>query len=251
MLKGLIFDIKEFALNDGPGARITVFMKGCPLKCVWCHNPEGQSFQPELNIKTEKLVGKYYTVEELADYLNQHADFLQDGGGVTFSGGEPLAQFPFVYEAAGSLSHFHLNLDTSGFATAEIFNRAITRFNLVYFDLKLLAPAAHRKYCAGSNHPIVKNLISLSRSDVPYHIRIPLIPDITDTRENLVGSAKLIKSLANKPRQIDLLPYNILAGGKYPSYNMQYQLPQIEKYNKPDWLTDFKEACGGIRVVAH
>src|SRR5512135_981644 len=101
MTSGIVFDIKEFAIHDGPGIRMTVFLKGCPLTCMWCHNPEGLSMQPQIirSPAGERLAGKVYEPEQLAALLNGQADILKaNEGGVTFSGGEPLFQAEFVAE---------------------------------------------------------------------------------------------------------------------------------------------------------
>lgn len=187
MTTGLIFDIKEFAINDGPGIRLTVFMKGCPLRCAWCHNPEGISPQPQLNRKTGCMVGKEYTVEELARRICKFRDvFDLSGGGVTFSGGEPTRQPEFVEACALRLNGIHKTLDTSGFCPSATFRRLLGVFDLVYYDLKLADTAAHQRFTGRSNLQILENLHILDESGVPYHIRIPLIPEITDTEKKSV-----------------------------------------------------------------
>ena len=127
MTTGLIFDIKEFAINDGPGIRLTVFMKGCPLRCAWCHNPEGISPQPQLNRKTGCMVGKEYTVEELARRICKFRDvFDLSGGGVTFSGGEPTRQPEFVEACALRLNRtLHFDPDKQLFIGDDAANRLI------------------------------------------------------------------------------------------------------------------------------
>lgn len=188
MTTGLIFDIKEFAINDGPGIRLTVFMKGCPLRCAWCHNPEGISPQPQLNRKTGCIVGKEYTVAELARRICKFRDvFDLSGGGVTFSGGEPTRQPEFVEACALRLNGIHKTLDTSGFCPSATFRRLLGVFDLVYYDLKLADTAAHQRFTGRNNLQILENLHILDESGVPYHIRIPLIPEITDTEKNLSG----------------------------------------------------------------
>lgn len=224
-MKGVVFDIKEFALNDGPGIRVTVFMKGCPLRCLWCHNPEGMSGTPQLNHKTGRLTGAEFSPEELAAKIRKHVDvFDLSGGGVTFSGGEPSLQADFLFATATLLPGIHKVLDTCGYCEENTFRKLLTVFDLVYFDLKLIEEGNHLKYTGVSNELILKNLRILSESDTPYHIRIPLIPDITDTSENLGNIFRLLQTLPNKPLRVDPLPYNILAGGKYEAYGMQYPL---------------------------
>src|SRR5512135_1042485 len=117
MTQGIVFDIREFAVHDGPGIRTTVFLKGCPLACQWCHNPEGQSRQPQemLSSGGRRIAGKEYTPDELAAILNRQADILREAeGGVTFSGGEPLMQAAFVSEVIDRFRGIHVLLDTCG-----------------------------------------------------------------------------------------------------------------------------------------
>ena len=140
MSTGLVFDIREFTVHDGPGIRTTVFMKGCPLSCSWCHNPEGRARQPQIiHAPTgERIAGAEYRAQDLAQLLNAQADILKAAeGGVTFSGGEPLLQAKFVAEVIERLNDVHVLLDTSGYAPEEDFLRVATRSDLVFFDLKV------------------------------------------------------------------------------------------------------------------
>ncbi len=241
MPKGIVFDIKEFAINDGPGIRVTVFFKGCPLRCLWCHNPEGLSPDAQLNLKTNKMVGTAYSVAELVSKLSKFQEVFEiSGGGVTFSGGEPTMQSGFIYEVASHLPNIHKNLDTSGFCSPDVFRKLISLFNLVYFDLKLVNDDEHEKYTGVSNKLILENLKILDESGIDYHIRIPLIPNITDTKENLDDIFNLILSLKNKPLRVDTLPYNILAGGKYEAYSMKYPLENSGTVNNLENIIEFK-----------
>src|SRR5512142_3396878 len=140
MTTGIVFDIKEFTIHDGPGIRTTVFMKGCPLACTWCHNPEGQSMKPQLirGLAGDRMAGQRYTAVELAALLNQQVEILRTSeGGITFSGGEPLLQAEFVCEVIDLLDHVHILLDTSGHGDSQDFRHLVDRSDMVYFDLKL------------------------------------------------------------------------------------------------------------------
>jgi pyruvate formate lyase activating enzyme len=142
-------------------------------------------------------------------------------GGVTFSGGEPLAQAPFLREVIDRLMGMHVILDTSGFAAEEDFTSVVGKCSLVYFDLKIMDPSTHR-YCTGvDNARILHNLSILPSLQVPYVIRVPLVPGLTDTYENLESIAGLVRNLAGLMR-VDLLPYNRAAGGKYASLGKQF-----------------------------
>ncbi len=252
MLKGIIFDIKEFAINDGPGIRLTVFMKGCPLRCLWCHNPEGLSPKPQINKKNNLIKGQEFSVDELVNHIKKFKDIFElSSGGVTFSGGEPTMQAEFIYETAARLSDIHKTLDTSGFCDNSTFKKLLSVFNLVYFDLKLIDDEEHKKYTGVSNKIILENLQILDESNVPYHIRIPLIPDITDTKKNLDEIKNVILNLKNKPLRIDPLPYNILAGGKYDAYDMKYGLEDLKKNNNLQNIDDFKHCMisNGFKIM--
>jgi pyruvate formate lyase activating enzyme len=224
MTTGIVFDIKEFAVHDGPGIRTTVFLKGCPLKCTWCHNPEGQLRQPQVirSPAGERNAGAVWTPEELSRRLNQQADILAaNEGGVTFSGGEPLLQSDFVAETIDLLDHIHILLDTSGYSSQTDFLRLLGRSDLVYFDLKLIDPSLHLHYTGCSNEPILENLQLLGESGTPFVIRIPLVPGVTDTDANLEGIAGTIRDFPGLQR-VDLLPYNRAAGAKYEYLGMQF-----------------------------
>lgn len=226
MNEGIIFDIKEFSVNDGPGGRVTVFLKGCPLKCMWCHNPEGIDPKLQYNSQTKKMVGTHWSVKEIVSYMEKYNEyFTLMHGGITFSGGEPTFQYDFLMECAQQLQRYHLLLDTSGYCEPEKFKRLAEVFDMFYFDLKLANEDEHVKYTGVSNEWIIDNLRAISQTQKEIVIRIPMIPRITDTEENLAGLEYLIKTCcSNNKTKIHVLPYNVLAGGKYPIYNMKYPL---------------------------
>ena len=225
MTTGIIFDIKEFAVHDGPGIRTTVFLKGCPLACMWCHNPEGQSPLPQLmhSPAGTRQAGRPYTPAELAARLNDQAEILKlNEGGVTFSGGEPLLQAPFVAEVIDLLAGLHVLIETSGYGSAEHLRLLLTRSSLIFYDVKLVDQEAHRHYTGCPNDVILRNLRAVSASGVPFVIRVPLVPGVTDTDANLAGIAQLAQGLPGLIR-VDLLPYNRAAGAKYQAAGMQFQ----------------------------
>ena len=225
MTTGIVFDIKEFTLHDGPGIRTTVFMKGCPLTCQWCHNPEGQSILPQTvcSAAGKRLAGREYAPDELASLLNQQADILKaNEGGVTFSGGEPLFQAGFVGEVIDRLHDIHVLLDTSGYGDQPDFEQLLSRSDLIYFDLKLMDPLLHQRYTGCGNEPILSNLAILSASGKPFVIRVPLVPGVTDTDENLSAIAEKVRDLPGL-LQVDLLPYNFSAGGKYSPAGKEFK----------------------------
>ncbi len=238
---GLVFSIEEFSIYDGPGIRTTVFLKGCPLRCSWCHNPEGLSPQREI-LRTEngctgcgncvkfsdesgfseqsiihcphqllRYSGTEYTPAALCEKLLKNADMLT---GITFSGGEPLLQADFVCDCleilAGKLDRA---VQTSGFAPEKDFARVLSRADRFLFDIKLVDEAAHRYHTGVSNTVIHKNLEALVNSGKPFVLRLPLIPAVTDTEENISEVIELMTRL--HVGYIELLPYNTMAGSKY------------------------------------
>ena len=252
-MNGIIFDIKEFAVHDGGGVRSTVFCKGCPLRCLWCHNPEGQNLSPELLRKSGctdcgkcriscthpdcgpfghclhacpdgrlRIAGKTVDAAELAKKLSTDAELYRiSGGGVTISGGEPLMQPAFVIALCDALHEekIHCTLETCGYASAEIFAEVIRHFDFVYCDLKLVDDALHRQYTGVSNARILANIIMLRESGIPYRLRTPMITGITETEENLSAIREV-----TLPDEVEYLPYNKLAGAKYASLGRRYPL---------------------------
>ncbi len=249
LLTGTVFSIEELAIHDGPGVRTTVFLKGCPLRCMWCHSPEGQEFSPELikspngclrcgaclRVGEEKTgrpvlvdesisvcpmhlirtVGERYTPEEMVKRLLRNADFLnRSGGGVTFSGGEALAQPAFLKACLSRLcGKLHRAIQTSGFASREVFDSILADCDYVLYDLKLIDPSLHYQYCGQDNAFILENYKTLTKSGKEFITRIPLIPTITDTEENLTAIAALMRECG--VRRAELLPYHRLTGSKY------------------------------------
>lgn len=217
MKTGRVFEIREFTLHDGPGVRTTVFFKGCPLRCAWCHNPEGQSFDVETMTRrdgTEVPCGTDWTAAALAEELLVNADMMrQSGGGVTFSGGEPLAQAAFLLELIPLLkrSGLHLALETSGAVDAETYRSVVSRMDFVYQDLKHHDAAAFRKWTGGDLDAVRANIAWLKTCGVPHALRVPVIPGVNDTPAD---RASFLEIAGDSP--VEFLPYNTAAGAKYP-----------------------------------
>lgn len=257
-MQGLIFDIKEFALHDGDGIRTTVFLKGCPLRCVWCHNPEGLSPHPELSVKKSRCkhcglcqkgcdhedcspfdrclhicpenlvekIGIYITSDDLAARLLKQADFLKTcGGGITFSGGEPLMQHEFLLEVIGKLKgKVHIAIETSGFAPAEVFQKVAEQCDFVYMDLKIADGEKHKKYTGVDNCQILENADFLKKSGINACFSVPLIPGITDSEDNLEAIRKIA---GDTP--VRYLKYNKLAGAKYENIGKKFLYKEQSK----------------------
>lgn len=270
-MKATIFDVKEFALGDGTGIRTTVFFKGCPLRCVWCHNPEGLSQAPELYVRRNgcrncglcrrecnhpdcaglgrclhicpsdliSVAGKVWTTDELREKLLLGKGVLNSsGGGVTFSGGEPLMQSDFLYEILRSLrGELHRTIETSGFADENVFKRIAYECDFVIMDIKLMSDDLHKKYTGRSNELILKNASWLKSSGIPHLFRTPLIPKITDTEENLRAISEFIGD-----DKIELLSYNTLAPAKYAGVGRSFTLEISEDDIKEPDISFFKNA---------
>ncbi len=235
--KGLIFDIKRFSVNDGPGIRTTIFFKGCPLSCWWCHNPEGISSEVEEVYMTEKLdskefkskkqVGTIVTVDELLKEIEKERIFYETSeGGVTFSGGEPLMQYEFLLKLTDECNSrgIHTCLDTSGYVAPEIFKTILNRFDLFLFDIKTLDNEKHIKYTGVSTNIILTNLRTLSDAGKKFIIRFPVTPGINDGEENINELKDLLNSLNNKVKELHLLPYHAIATNKYQRFGREFKM---------------------------
>ena len=275
MTRGLIFDLKEFSVHDGPGVRQTVFFKGCPLRCSWCHNPEGVEFRPQLMVKKTQCIscgicrqcrkdpciacgkcvrmcpararfisGEWLTSEELALRLRRNQEIYESmGGGVTFSGGEPLMQSEFLLETVQLLGKdVHVVLETSGYAEGSVFQQMIEAFDLIYLDIKLMDAEKHYQYTGKRNEVILENAKKLIVSGKSFVIRIPLIPGVTDTKENYLAVADFFNKAENL-MYIELLPYNSLAGVKYEWLNRIYN-PGFDTKQMPAFREEILKQAG-------
>jgi len=228
-MKGVIFDIKRFAVHDGPGIRTTVFLRGCPLRCSWCHNPESQGFGVEtLEGRDGPIhVGREVTVDELSAEIERDVSFFDEsGGGVTFSGGEPLSQPEFLAGALDRCGELELHrvVDTSGYAPREVLLEVAERTDLFLYDLKPAGAASHLEQTGVETGLIHDNLRALCETAAAIQLRVPVIPGITDTAENLAALKDIVASL---PRELPLklLPYHRAAMDKYPRFGMKPPLP--------------------------
>ena len=246
-MQGVIFDIKRFAVHDGPGIRVTVFLKGCPLVCLWCHNPE--SIDPVIctvskNVKTgdkiftdDEVVGQVVMPGELiAEFCKDRVFMEESGGGVTFSGGEPLMQHEFLAEALSlcKQENMHTAVDTSGFAPWKNFEEMIPPTDLFLYDLKLIDDDLHQRFTGCSNKLILENLIRLSAENKCIRIRIPMIPQVTFTDENISGILSFLDKLPSPVRSVDLLPYHNMASHKYRRFGMANRFETLKSLPKEE-----------------
>jgi pyruvate formate lyase activating enzyme len=301
MQQGIIFDIKKYAIHDGPGIRTTVFFKGCPLDCRWCHNPEGLKSSIEglfrqdrcigcsaclrvcpqkaivataFGLRTDwsrcehcgacvqicpagarELVGKKISVAEVMREVEKDILFYdQSGGGVTFSGGEPLMQPEFLLgllEACGRLG-LHRAVDTTGWAESQLLLEVAQKTDLFLYDLKQMDDDKHREYTGLSNARILGNLKLLARQGAKINIRLPVIPGINDDAGNIRALKDFVEGLPGV-RDINLLPYHRAAREKYRRLGISYRLDQLlpppkevlEKIKKELEAPGFRVTIGG------
>jgi len=263
--KGVIFNIQHYSIHDGPGIRTTVFLKGCPLQCLWCQNPESQSSRPEVFLNLEKcigcgrcaqvcpegaieifggssrtnrklckgvgkcvevcptearnLMGKQITAKEVFKEVEGDAIFYEgSGGGVTLSGGEPLAQPKFslsllkLCKEAG----IHTAIDTCGFAKWDTVREVLEYADLVLYDFKHLDAVEHEKLTGRSNELILENARKIYHElNIPFLARVPIIPGYNDSVENIEATAKFIATELENTVKVHLIPYHRMWEVKY------------------------------------
>jgi pyruvate formate lyase activating enzyme len=280
MSEGLIFDVKRYAINDGPGIRVVIFFKGCNLHCAWCHNPESISgkvekmYSPSKCIKcgtcvavcpenaiglssdgittdTElcticgkcadvcptkaiEMSGKAMPVSEIMDIIEKERVFFeQSGGGVTFSGGEPLVHSKFLIKLLDECGRrgIHTTIDTAGHVKTETILEVAGRTDLFLYDLKMMDPALHEQWTGVRNEMILCNLKALADSGAHIIIRIPLISGINDNEENIRQTAIFINGLAGEKKEVHLLPYHNIAQTKYMKLG---KLNDFEIFTEPE-----------------
>lgn len=326
MASGMVFDIKKYSINDGPGIRTTVFMSGCPLSCLWCHNPESQPLQPVLLYRQNRCLGcgacvevcpqgaisvteefsdteltashgeslknsiqlrplrvqkvftdrekctrcqtciaacysgarefsgREMTVGEVMSQVEREIPFYdQSGGGVTFSGGEPLMQPGFLSALlkACRKQEIHTVVDTSGFANWQVFEQICGDVDLFLYDLKQMDSQKHREVTGVPNGPILENLQRLSAAGAKCVARIPLIPGINDDEQNLVASAKFLAGLPHL-EGVELMGYHDIAQAKYEALGMEYKLTGL-KSPATETLLSAQEIFRslGLRISVH
>ena len=273
---GMVFNIMRFSVHDGPGIRTTVFLKGCPLQCAWCHNPEALSGAKEMLFRPDRCIacgdcmnvcprhaivekgGKYETLPELCARCGTCADacaadarevigremtvdgvmreverdapfYRESGGGVTFSGGEPLLQHRFLILLlnASALRGFHTIVDTAGYASPDVLFRVAQLTDLFFYDLKSVDEEIHRRFTGVSGALIRGNLERLASWGKRVVIRMPIVPGVNDSRANLEAAGRFIASLGNVI-EVQLLPYHTTGVDKYARLGIPYSLSGVK-----------------------
>jgi pyruvate formate lyase activating enzyme len=298
-INGTVFNIQRYSIDDGPGIRTTVFVKGCPLRCPWCSNPESQNPKPELlyrytscthcgtcaktcpegaiaqddkgdiHIDREKctvcgacvdtcpskalsITGNVKTVDEVMKTVLRDEVYYEDGGGVTCSGGEILAQPEFVAEIFRRCKErgIHTNADTSGYGNSDAFRGILENSDLCYFDVKILDPERHKDIIKTPNDLIMENMKVLAESGVKTVLRYPVVPSLNDDDANIDAIADTVKKLGKQEDWIvNILPYHKYGENKYASVGMVYPIPEV-KDNTPENLERVEKRLtdAGIRV---
>ena len=288
---GYIYDIQGYAVHDGPGIRSTVFTKGCPLRCLWCHSPESQQREFELGYLPLKCLGtelcqeacleacpegaiakkeperaldgsgmlqkaeidrakctsclkcadvclskalyasgRETTVDEVFERVNKDRGFFKNGGGITISGGEPMAQPEFTINLAKRLkdSGLHVCLDTTGHAAAELYEEILPYIDLFLYDIKHMDSTMHKKLTGVGNELILSNARLLARIGASIQVRVPVIPKLSDSEANLRETAEFCVSLGEAVKLVQLLPYHKAGRMKYERLGWPYRLKNVE-----------------------
>ena len=241
-MDGLIFDIKRFAINDGPGIRTTIFLKGCPLRCRWCHNPEGICPDAQMLFTKKKCIGcktcvgltdddaaeqcptlarqicgRHYEMEELMQIVEKERVVMENsGGGVTLCGGEPLMHPELCLSILSELGKrgIHRTVDTTLFASESVVKEIAGQCELLLIDLKVMDSAIHRQYTDVPNEKILSNIRLIAEMGHQFWIRIPMINEVNANDENIHATAEFIRSLPTQPEFVNLLPYHRIGTGK-------------------------------------
>lgn len=264
-MQGVIFDIKHYAIHDGPGIRQTIFFKGCALGCWWCHNPESRSQEPFTYNKKEKIdgrvvkvtetVGKKYSVDELLKVIEKDMVFFEEsGGGVTISGGEPLQQYDFLLKLLKECKKrdIHTCLDTTGLAQQDKMAEIAQYTDHFLYDIKHIDNEQHRKYTGVHNEAILANLSYIDSIGKDIWIRYVLVPGINDDEGDLLKMLAFLKELKHV-KKINILPYHKIGGQKYHRFGLEYKMngieeptsEQIEKVSRLFSNAGFEVSTGG------
>lgn len=285
MEQGIVYNIQRLSVHDGPGVRTTVFLKGCPLRCLWCSNPESQTFKPQVMFfrdlctscgqcldacphgavqgteqgiqwdtarcrdcalcvpgcpsRARAISGKLMSVDEVMAILHKDALFYANsGGGVTIGGGEPTAGGAFFLELATAVREagYHLTVDTCGFCPEERFNQTLLLADLLLYDCKHMDPVIHKELTGQDNFLILKNLDTALSSPLEIRIRMPLMPGLNDSEENIRAMAAFL--LPRGKDTVEIMPCHKFGYSKYTALGKA--CPELRQYS-PEELKEVEE----------
>lgn len=230
--QGRIFDIQRYSIHDGPGIRTIIFLKGCYLRCRWCCNPESQEFKIQTMMVggREKIMGRDVTVEELMpEILKDEAYYRRSGGGITLSGGECLFQpdFSAALLRAAKENGCHTAIESTACAPYEDIQKLLPYLDLYLMDIKHMNSDKHKQFTGQANARILENARRLAQDAKELIIRVPVIPDFNNTKEEIDAIARFAASLPGV-KELHLLPYHRLGQDKYAGLGRIYTLSQIE-----------------------
>lgn len=231
-MDGTVFNIEHFAIHDGPGIRTAVFMKGCPMCCIWCHNPEGLTTQVQkitLENGKDEIIGRKMTPEKvIEEVMKDYLFYDESGGGVTFSGGEPLMQPKFLEECLklAKENYLHTAIETTGYAKREVLERVMPYIDLFLYDMKPINPELHEKYTGVDNQLVKENLKYLSGIGKSIVLRMVAIPGINDDVKTMNEFAEFLKPL--NIDYINLLPLHKSATEKYRKLQKEFLINEFE-----------------------
>lgn len=231
--QGRIFDIQKYSIHDGPGIRTIVFLKGCPLRCKWCCNPESQKREIQTMVQAGKVktVGRDVTVEEVMEEVKKDiVHYRRSGGGMTLSGGECLMQpdFSGALLRAARESGINTAIESTGFARFEVIqDRILPWLDLYLMDIKHMDSKKHKLFTSQPNELILENARKITDSGQKLIVRVPVVPTFNDTPEEIYAIARFARTLKGV-EEIDLLPYHRLGQDKYEGIGREYSLASIE-----------------------
>lgn len=252
---GRIFDIQKFSLHDGPGIRTVVFLKGCPMDCAWCSNPNSRELRvlPLCDPRTPGVQvpdSRDHSVAEVVRTCLQDLPFyLESGGGVTLSGGEVLVQHRFATRLLRALAGegVHTAVETTGYASPAVFAKVLAASDLAIIDVKHHDAAQHRRWTGVDNAVPLRNLTTAVAAGGPVLVRIPVIPGVNDTLDDAVAFARLLAPIGVS--EVQLLPFHQFGERKYELLGWDYRMDGVPALHAED-LVEYRQAMGeqGVRA---